>query len=249
MNINNIFENIPIDFVKKSVTDTISYIKESEVTGKFLDISGFFSAGGLALHTVASYSGLTALGMVGGGTGIGFGIMNIAFPVGGIVGLACYGLYKVVKDDNNSISFELFDKIDEYSSKFGKELKNFMKEKTIEKNGLDDLKYPHNGNYDFFDSFLELEFAEFLDKNNIEWEFEPFCVKYGNDNHYYYPDFYLPKLNIFVEVKSKVSEVNNNTIEKLQSAIKTKDKSEGLFIIKDFNWDEILKILQNKKEI
>lgn len=54
-----------------------------------------------------------------------------------------------------------------------------------------------------FDSGWEILFAQYLDDNNISWE-RPgvgFEYEFEQDIHLYFPDFFLPELNIFVEIK------------------------------------------------
>ena len=55
-----------------------------------------------------------------------------------------------------------------------------------------------------FRSKLEANWAEYFDFENIDWHYEPetFTLKNGTN---YLPDFYLPKLQIFVEVKGTLS--------------------------------------------
>lgn len=53
------------------------------------------------------------------------------------------------------------------------------------------------------DSSWELIVAKFFDENGYEW-IRPnigFPYKWNNDTHIYYPDFYLPKFDLYVEVK------------------------------------------------
>ena len=53
-------------------------------------------------------------------------------------------------------------------------------------------------------SSWEVRFAEFLDKNNIEYQYEPFYFPYVDaigKHRKYYPDFYIEKLNLIVEIK------------------------------------------------
>lgn len=54
----------------------------------------------------------------------------------------------------------------------------------------------------------ELETAIWLDKNNIKWErkVNPFNYFWNNAWHLYFPDFYLPKLNVYLEVKGYETE-------------------------------------------
>lgn len=57
-------------------------------------------------------------------------------------------------------------------------------------------------------STYEVKCSEYLDSLGIRWEYEkgPYLIrgfKNGRKVRYYYPDFYLPDLNLFLEVKSK----------------------------------------------
>lgn len=49
----------------------------------------------------------------------------------------------------------------------------------------------------------ELVVAEWLDKNNIKWtnKINPFTYVWNNSTHLYFPDFYLPELDWYIEVK------------------------------------------------
>ena len=49
----------------------------------------------------------------------------------------------------------------------------------------------------------ELEVAKYFDDKNIKWErpIKGFEYVWNNDTHIYYPDFYLPELDVYVEVK------------------------------------------------
>lgn len=49
----------------------------------------------------------------------------------------------------------------------------------------------------------ELKYAQYLDKNNISWERckDRFPYEYENNIHYYTPDFFLPLLDKYVEIK------------------------------------------------
>lgn len=55
----------------------------------------------------------------------------------------------------------------------------------------------------------EIEVAKWLDKNNIKWErstITPFNYFWNNGWHLYFPDFYLPELDKFLEVKGYETE-------------------------------------------
>jgi hypothetical protein len=49
----------------------------------------------------------------------------------------------------------------------------------------------------------EIIVAKFFDKNNIKWERKTKPIQYywNNNHHLYFPDFYLPEHDLFVEVK------------------------------------------------
>jgi len=53
----------------------------------------------------------------------------------------------------------------------------------------------------------EVLVAKWLDNNHIVWEHETKCFDYvWNGNRKYYPDFYLPDFNIYIEVKGYETE-------------------------------------------
>lgn len=58
-----------------------------------------------------------------------------------------------------------------------------------------------------FDSSWEVEIAEFLDNNNIKWIRDRKIVLYwidsNNKKRRYYPDFYLPEFNVYVDPKNQ----------------------------------------------
>lgn len=65
-----------------------------------------------------------------------------------------------------------------------------------------------DGSEVFMRSTYEVKCSEYLDSLNIRWEYEkcPYLIrgfKKGRKVRYYYPDFYLPSLNLFLEVKSE----------------------------------------------
>jgi hypothetical protein len=48
-------------------------------------------------------------------------------------------------------------------------------------------------------SSYEIAYAKYLDKNKIKWQYEPKAFDLGNST--YTPDFYLPKENLYIEIK------------------------------------------------
>jgi len=51
----------------------------------------------------------------------------------------------------------------------------------------------------WFHSSYEVAYARYLDYNNIKWQYEPETFNLGNTT--YTPDFYLPKFNLYIEIK------------------------------------------------
>ena len=79
--------------------------------------------------------------------------------------------------------------------------RGYYKQKGIKKSLY---KSKFNGKI-YFRSGWESEVAKFLDLNEINWLYEPFTVPYFDDkgnSHVTLPDFYLPKHNLIIEVKS-----------------------------------------------
>ena len=94
----------------------------------------------------------------------------------------------------------------------------------------------------WLDSSWEVEVAKALDENNISW-YRPnkgFKYEWNNSMHIYYPDFYLPSYNIYIEVKG---------FERERDRIKYKILDNLIVIRKDeiellkLNKEEIFKIL------
>lgn len=76
-----------------------------------------------------------------------------------------------------------------------------------------------------FRSSLETNWAYILDKLNIEWKYEPkrFRLKNGE---VYIPDFYLPELKTWIEVKGRIEEHN-----KIFSKLFVEENKEPLILI------------------
>jgi len=75
-------------------------------------------------------------------------------------------------------------------------------------NGRRKLFYYYNKNQDktvLLESSWEFDLAKWLDDNNIVWH-RPKYIKWFDDktnrNRLYYPDFYLPKFNLYLDPKN-----------------------------------------------
>lgn len=95
----------------------------------------------------------------------------------------------------------------------------------------------------YLQSEYEVTVAKILDKQNIEWTRpKPFIwVDKDNISHRYYPDFYLPKYDIYLDPKNdfliREHDEKINLVKEQNSinlAILSKD---------DLNWKKILKII------
>lgn len=80
-------------------------------------------------------------------------------------------------------------------------------------------RIPYNGI--FLRSNWEKRVAEFLDKNNIKWEYEylkiPYLDSEKNIERITIPDFYLPSKNTFIEVKSNAEYKSQKTKDKIKA--------------------------------
>lgn len=72
-------------------------------------------------------------------------------------------------------------------------------------------------------SSYEVRYAKYLDRNNIKWEYEFRRFDLGNTT--YTPDFYLPEMNKYIEVKGwwrKIAKDKYELFKKLYPKIKIK---------------------------
>ena len=78
-----------------------------------------------------------------------------------------------------------------------------------------------NGIVYYFKSSWEVKFAQFLFENTIDFQYEPFYIKYMYDGREckYYPDFYLKSCNLLIEVKPMELCENDKVIAKKNACI------------------------------
>lgn len=88
------------------------------------------------------------------------------------------------------------------------------------KNNLRRKSYEFNG--DILDSQYEVKVAKELLKNGIEYEAKPHYLEYilNGENHLYFPDFYLPEYNVYLDPK------NDYLIKTGQSRLGISDKDK-----------------------
>ena len=76
-------------------------------------------------------------------------------------------------------------------------------EKTFSKNRGKFLYRGPNGGYVFMRSSWEVLYAQWLDQKKISWVYEPFAFRVSS-NTFYFPDFYLSKEKIWIEIKGRL---------------------------------------------
>lgn len=85
------------------------------------------------------------------------------------------------------------------------------------------VKTEYNGI--IYRSKTEAKFAEYMDDNNIKYEYEKYLFEYELNGvlHNYRPDFYLPEYDTFLEIKSRIKEDDELVFIKLE-AVKKQNK-------------------------
>lgn len=76
----------------------------------------------------------------------------------------------------------------------------------------------------------EVEVAKWLDELNIKWEHETKMFKYiwNDTQHIYFPDFYLPSLDIYIEVKGYETERDREKWKVVKNLFVIKSKEINL---------------------
>ena len=72
------------------------------------------------------------------------------------------------------------------------------------------------GRFYIMRSTWEVKYAEYLDKKEVDWEYEEHKFKYVDScgrSHYYFPDFYLPSEEKFIEIKGYMDDKSRYKIE------------------------------------
>ena len=101
-----------------------------------------------------------------------------------------------------------------------------------------------------FAHYSEKIFSEHLDLFNIQWIYEPtsFPLKWGKGaiKMMFTPDFYLPSLNLFVEITT----MNQNLITKKRKKLKMARKLYPNLNFKLFNEEDFYNVLsKNNSDI
>ena len=83
-----------------------------------------------------------------------------------------------------------------------------------------------------FRSRLEARWAVFFDAGGIRWEYEPEGYK-SEDGTLYLPDFYLPELDVYVEVKRDTPDGVKDIFEKCEKMLNCGGAIKTLVILSD----------------
>lgn len=97
----------------------------------------------------------------------------------------------------------------------------------------------------FYRGSYELDFIKFCENNGIEIK-KPGRIKYFiNDQlHYYFPDFFIPKYNLLIEIKSKYYYKLNEDKNILKKEYSINSGYNFLFIM-DKDYTELEKIIKS----
>jgi hypothetical protein len=95
----------------------------------------------------------------------------------------------------------------------------------------------------FYRGSYELDFIKYCESNKIDIE-KPDSIEYNmyENKHYYFPDFYLPKYNLIVEVKSSYYYKLNESKNILKKEASLNKGYNFLFLI-DKDYTELEKII------
>lgn len=93
----------------------------------------------------------------------------------------------------------------------------------------------------------EPQFLDYIFKNNLfkedEIDYSPNGIKYVSDKqHYYFPDFYIPKLNLIIEIKSWWTEQKDKNVALKEQACK--NQGYNYLRIVDHNFNVLLNYMQ-----
>lgn len=100
-----------------------------------------------------------------------------------------------------------------------------------------------NGDNVSMRSTWEVAYADYLDRNNIDWQYEPQTFLL-DDGSAYTPDFFIPQENEYIEIKGWMTESHRRKIHqfqvhhKLTVLQKQELKSMGIDLLKDWSGED-----------
>lgn len=93
----------------------------------------------------------------------------------------------------------------------------------------------------WFDSKWEERLAISLDNNNIQWERPKIGFVWTDKGNKYYPDFYLPDFNIYLDPKNSYLQIKDAT--KINEAQKRNNIKVLMLSENQLTWEEVKKLL------
>lgn len=109
------------------------------------------------------------------------------------------------------------------------------------KNGLGGYRpHPNRGqryNGIWFDSTWEVRVAKSLDENNIKWERPKIGFQWTDEGRKYYPDFYLPDYNVYLDPKNPYLQQQDK--QKIQEAQQRNNIKVLLLDETQLEWNKI----------
>ena len=107
-----------------------------------------------------------------------------------------------------------------------------------------------DGHKVFYRSSYELDVCLELDRQKIHYELENLCIEYYdtmlNKKRYAIPDFYIPSKNKIIEVKSRVTFIKQNMIDKMEEYKKLGYSVELNYEHKVYTFEEMKELKQYK---
>lgn len=100
--------------------------------------------------------------------------------------------------------------------------------------------HPNRGTYYkeiWFDSNWEIQVAKSLDENNIKWERPKIGFIWNDNGNRYYPDFYLPEYDVYLDPKNDYL-ISKDTL-KINNAQRINNIKVFILTQSQLNWDSI----------
>ncbi len=159
---------------------------------------------------------------------------------------------KIKKHNLKKWGTEYYQSTDDFKNKFKETCLDkygvehpFQVEEIFKKQQISGFKCKEYNNI-FYRGSYELDFIKYCEYNKIDIE-KPNRIEYimSDNKHYYFPDFYLPKYNLIIEVKSSYYFELNESKNFLKKE-ETINKGYNFIFLIDKDYTELEKIIKNK---
>jgi hypothetical protein len=98
----------------------------------------------------------------------------------------------------------------------------------------------------WFDSKWEVTVAKSLDENNIKWTRPKVGFVWTDDGKKYYPDFYLPEYDVYLDPKNPYLMIKDKP--KIDESQKRNGISVLLLSKEQLNWNTIKNLITDSKQ-